>query len=84
MKYPPYDGETLTSEEEKLIEEYGERFNNHYPWGSMIWRGCGIETKKEMMEKVKLCLEKNIDLPHLMIPNCDEVLERWLEEGFLS
>lgn len=75
MKYPPYDGETLTPEEEKLIEKYCEKFN-FYPWGNLQWCGCGIETKKEMMEKVKLCLEKNIDLPHLMFPDYDEILER--------
>lgn len=65
----------ITPEVQKLFDEYEKRFDDP-PYGFEELDACSYMGYEELIEKVKICLEKNIDIVHLEIPDYDELLKR--------
>ncbi len=65
----------ITPDVQKLFDEYEKRFDDP-PYIFEQLDACSYMGYEELIEKVKICLEKNIDILHLEIPDYDELLKR--------
>lgn len=62
-------------EAKNLLNEYKKRFGNP-PYYYEELDACSDMGYEELLEKVKICLEKNIEMVELEIPDYNELLEQ--------
>lgn len=62
-------------EAKNLLNKYKKRFGS-FPYIYEQLGACSYMEYEELLEKVKICLTKNIDIIHLEIPDYDELLKQ--------
>lgn len=70
-----YDRLKNDPEAKALYDEYIKRFN-FLPDGNEELDGCSYMGYEELLEKVKICLERNVKMIYLEIPDYDELLDQ--------